>query len=210
MSETIQEAFLQMNKERVEALVKMKIATKLDPLAILGECREAMEEVGKKFEKGEFFLGELIYSAEIFKSVGGLLEPYLAGCLKEKESIGQVVFGTPKGDIHDLGKNIVITMMRAYGFRVHDLGVDVSPEKFIDKIKETRAKILAMSCLMTTAFAQMERIVNELERSGLRKNIFVIIGGGVTTDLVRARVGADAQTQDPTHGIRLCRQYLNK
>jgi len=109
-----------------------------------------------------------------------------------------------------LGKNIVVTMMRAYGFTVHDLGVDVSPEKFIEKIKETDAKILAMSCLITTAFAPMEKVVNQLQQNGLRKNTFVIIGGGVTTDLVRTRIGADAQTQDPTHGIRLCQQYLKK
>jgi methanogenic corrinoid protein MtbC1 len=210
MDETIKGAFIEMKKEQAENLVKKKIEENVNPLTILGECREAMEEVGKRFEKGEFFLGELIYSAEIFKSVSTLIEPYLRSSRGMEKSKGVVVFGTPKGDIHDLGKNIVITMMRAHGFTVVDLGVDVAPEKFIDKLRETGGNILAMSTLITPSFASMRQVIDLLKKNGLRQKSFVIIGGGVTTDLVRERVGADAQTLDPAHAIRLCSEYLER
>ena len=124
-----------------------------------------------------------------------------------KDSKGVVVFGTPKGDIHDLGKNIVITMMRSQGFTVHDLGVDVPPETFIKELQRTEASILALSALITPAFVSMKEAVSLLEEKGMRDNIFVIIGGGVTTDFARKEIGADAQTLDPIEAIRLCKEY---
>jgi methylmalonyl-CoA mutase cobalamin-binding domain/chain len=119
-----------------------------------------------------------------------------------------VVFGTPKGDIHDLGKNIVITMMRAQGFEVNDLGVDVPPERFIEEIQRTDASILAMSALITPAFPSMKEVIARLNEKGLRDRTFVIIGGGVTTEFARQEVGADAQTLDPTEAIKMCRAFL--
>lgn len=198
--------------KRFEAIEVVKEAIKSgeDPFAILTACREGMEEVGKRFETGEFFLSELIYSAEVFKQVSDILEPRLLEGLAEADSKGVVVFGTPLGDIHDLGKNLIITVMRSQGFTVHDLGVDVPPQRFIDEIQRTDATILAMSALITPAFVSMKEIISLLKEKGLRERIFVIIGGGVTTEFARKELGADAQTLDPTEAIKLCREYMKK
>jgi methanogenic corrinoid protein MtbC1 len=198
--------------KRFEAIEVVKEAIKSgeDPFAILTACREGMEEVGKRFETGEFFLSELIYSAEVFKQVSDILEPRLLEGLAEADSKGVVVFGTPLGDIHDLGKNLIITVMRSQGFTVHDLGVDVPPQRFIDEIQRTDALILAMSALITPAFVSMKEVISLLKEKGLRERTFVIIGGGVTTEFARKELGADAQTLDPTEAIKLCREYMKK
>jgi methanogenic corrinoid protein MtbC1 len=210
MKERIKAAFLSMKRFEAIEVVKEAINSGEDPFAILNACREGMEEVGKRFETGEFFLSELIYAAEVFKQVGALLEPQLLDGLDEAGSQGVVVFGTPLGDIHDLGKNLVITIMRSQGFTIHDLGVDAPPQKFIDEIQRTDAPILAMSALITPAFVSMKEVISLLEEKGLRERTFVIIGGGVTTEFARKEVGADAQTLDPTEAIRLCREYMKK
>ena len=210
MKEKIKSAFLSMKRFEAIEVVKEAINSGEDPFAILNACREGMEEVGKRFETGEFFLSELIYAAEVFKQVGTLLEPQLLDGLDESDSLGVVVFGTPLGDIHDLGKNLVITIMRSQGFTIHDLGVDAPPQKFIDEIQRTDAPILAMSALITPAFVSMKEVISLLEEKGLRERTFVIIGGGVTTEFARKEVGADAQTLDPTEAIRLCKAFMNR
>ena len=206
MKEKLKALFIGMKRQEAIDLVKEELESGIDPIAILEVCREAMEEIGKKFETGEFFLSELIYSAEVFKAVSTILEPHLTSKLDE-ESKAVVVFGTPRGDVHDLGKNIVITMMRAQGFTVHDLGVDVPSEMFVDKLQDTGSNILCLSALITPAFATMKETISLLSEKGLRNDTFVMIGGGVTTEFARKEVGADAQTLDPTEAIRLCKKY---
>jgi methanogenic corrinoid protein MtbC1 len=208
MEEKLKKAFLGMRRQEVEDLVKDALGSGADPLDILKICREAMEAVGRRFETGEFFLSELIYSAEVFKSVSAMLEPGLLARQTPEDTKGVIVFGTPKGDIHDLGKNIVATMMRAQGLTVHDLGVDVPPESLVQEIQRTGAPVLALSALITPAFASMKEAITLLEEKGLREKTFVIIGGGVTTDFSRREVGADAQTLDPAEAVRLCMEYL--
>jgi methanogenic corrinoid protein MtbC1 len=210
LKERIKAAFLGMKRFEAIEVVKEAIKSGEDPFAILTACREGMEEVGKRFETGEFFLSELIYSAEVFKQVSDILEPRLLEGLAEADSKGVVVFGTPLGDIHDLGKNLIITVMRSQGFTVHDLGVDVPPQRFIDEIQRTDAPILAMSALITPAFVSMKEVISLLEEKGLRERTFVIIGGGVTTEFARKELGADAQTLDPTEAIQLCRECMKK
>jgi methanogenic corrinoid protein MtbC1 len=210
LKEKIKAAFLSMKRFEAIEVVKEAIKSGEDPFAILTACREGMEEVGKRFETGEFFLSELIYSAEVFKQVSDILEPRLLEDLAEADSKGVVVFGTPLGDIHDLGKNLIITVMRSQGFTVHDLGVDVPPQRFIDEIQRTDAPILAMSALITPAFVSMKEVISLLEEKGLRERTFVIIGGGVTTEFARKELGANAQTLDPTEAIKLCREYMKK
>jgi methanogenic corrinoid protein MtbC1 len=210
LKEKIKAAFLGMKRFEAIEVVKEAIKSGEDPFAILTACREGMEEVGKRFETGEFFLSELIYSAEVFKQVSEILEPRLLEGLAEADSKGVVVFGTPLGDIHDLGKNLIITVMRSQGFTVHDLGVDVPPQRFIDEIQRTDALILAMSALITPAFVSMKEVISLLKEKGLRERTFVIIGGGVTTEFARKELGADAQTLDPTEAIKLCREYMKK
>ena len=208
MEDQLRAAFLGMKRHEAIDLVKKEIERGTDPLAVLRVCRKAMEEVGRRFETGEFFLSELIYSGEVFKGINTLLEPALKSSRAADAAEGVVLFGTPKGDIHDLGKNIVITMMKAHGFTVHDLGVDVPPHKFIAELKRTEAPILAMSALITPTFKSMKEIISMLEQERLRKETFVIIGGAVTSEFVQKEVGADAQTLDPIEAIRLCKSFM--
>lgn len=210
METTLKNAFLVMKRQEGIAFVEKALDTGSDPFEILRICRKCMEEVGNRFETGEFFLSELIYSAQVFKEISALLEPRLIASQTETETRGKVVFGTPKGDIHDLGKDIVITLMRAQGLSVYDLGVDVPPEKFIEKLRETRTPVLALSALITPAFESMRETIALLEQNGLRDKTFVIIGGGVITELVRQDVGADAWTMDPPAGVRRCLEYIRQ
>jgi methylmalonyl-CoA mutase cobalamin-binding domain/chain len=133
---------------------------------------------------------------------------YLLG-KQDKGSLGAGVIGTPKGDVHDIGKNIVATIFKAAGFAVHDLGVDVPPQRFIEKIKETKASILAMSALITPALVSMQRVIDLLKERGLRDQTYVIIGGPVTSEFVGQKVGADARAKDAVEGIRLCKKFLS-
>lgn len=201
-------AFLEMKRQEAVDAATAAIESGDDPLIILKTCRDAMEVVGKRFETGEFFLSELIYSAEVFKMVSSMLETVLKSGPKAADSRGSIVIGTPRGDIHDLGKNIVATMLRAHGFTIHDLGVDVPPEKLVEAIETTGAPILALSALITPAFASMKAVVSLLEEKQLRDKTLVIIGGGVTSELARREIGADAQTLNPAEAIRLCREYV--
>jgi methanogenic corrinoid protein MtbC1 len=210
METTLKNAFLGMKRQEGIAFVEKALDTGADPFEILRICRDCMEAVGRRFETGEFFLSELIYSAQVFKEISAILEPRLIANQVTTESSGKVVFGTPKGDIHDLGKDIVITLMRAQGLSVYDLGVDVPPERFIEKLQETGASVLALSALITPAFDSMRETIALLGQNGLREKTFVIIGGGVITELVRQEVGADAWTMDPPAGVRLCMEHLSR
>lgn len=210
MSSPILEGFLSMKRLAVVEYVQSELEKGADPFVVLQECQAAMEEVGKRFESGVFFLSELIYSAEVFKAVSPLLEAKLAESRRTRDTLGPVVFGTPLGDIHDLGKNLVITFMRANGFIVHDIGVDVPHQKFIDALKETGAPILAMSGLITPALISMKEVIEMLREQGLRDKTLVIIGGAVTTDLACRETGADVRGADAVAAVTLCKNYLAK
>lgn len=207
MNQELLDAYLKMDREAATEIVNRELDAGTDPLEILEANRAAMESVGKNFESGEFFISELIYSAEICKAVSNILEPSLAELQADKHPNEVVVFGTPQGDIHDLGKNLAIIIMQAQGFEVHDLGVDVPPQTFIDELKKTKAPILAMSALITPTFASIKKIMDLLHENGLRDDTFVILGGAVTNDLAKQQMGVDAQTKDPMEGVRLCREY---
>ena len=177
------------------------------PLQILNDCRSGMDQVGELYSTGEYFLSELMMSANIFKKVVAKLEPLLLK-VQGNEPIGKVVIATPKGDIHDIGKDIVATLFKVGGFEIHDLGVDVQPQKIVEAIERTDAKILAMSALITPTFQSMKKTVDLLEEKGLRDGRYVIVGGGPTTRAVKDYVGADAQTLDPKEGVNWCRDFV--
>jgi methylmalonyl-CoA mutase cobalamin-binding domain/chain len=203
----IAEAIAGLSFDESTKRVDQAIEGGMDPMAILTECRQGMELVGELYSTGEYFLSELIMSADIFKQVMEKVEPLLTESGRAP-SLGAVVLATPKGDIHDLGKNIVAGLFRVGGFEVFDLGVDVEPEVIVDKVMETDARVVAMSALITPTFGSMKQVVELLEEKNLRQGRYVIIGGGPTTMQVRDHVGADAWTLDPKEGINWCREFV--
>jgi 5-methyltetrahydrofolate--homocysteine methyltransferase len=177
-----------------------------DPIQIIKELQAGMEEVGERFNTAVYFLGELMMSASLFNEAMAILEPKLAA--SAQDTLGKIVIGTPRGDIHEIGKNIFCTLAKGAGFEVHDLGVDVPVEKFIAKVEEVQPEIVGFSSLITTAFEPMKEIVDGLEAKGLRSGFKVIVGGGVTTETVQRHVGADAQTTDAMEGVKICKDFV--
>ena len=206
MAEALATMLAELKEEEALAEVRKALDEGADPLALVEGLREGMSVVGRRFEDKEYFLSELIMSAEIFKEAIALIEPHLeAGA---GPSRGSVVIGTVKGDIHDIGKNIVATLLRCEGYDVHDLGVDVPPEAFIDKLKETGGSLLALSGLLTLAFDSMKETVDTLTEAGLRNKVKVVIGGGPVNDKVVEFSGADAFGVDAAHAVKLTAEYL--
>ena len=165
-----------------------------------------MKIVGEKYEAGEYFLSELIMAAEVMKDGMKILEPHLkAG---DVEIVGRVAIGTVKGDLHDIGKNLVATLLEAAGFAVTDLGVDVPAEKFISAIREHQTDILAMSTLLTTTMTGMDVVIRETERTGLRRKVKIIIGGAPITPEYARKIGADAAAKDAVEAVNICKTWM--
>ncbi|NIM14060.1 MAG: hypothetical protein GTO45_18615 [Candidatus Aminicenantes bacterium] len=195
-----------LKEEETLNLVRKELAKGTAPMAILETCREGMILVGSRYEAGEYFLPELIMAGEIFKQASEILQPAFGG--SEAEGKGKVVFGTVRGDVHDIGKNLVVSILRAAGYDVHDLGVDVPPEQFVTRLRETGAAVLGLSGLITTAYDGMKDTIEALVKAGLRDRVKVMIGGGVMDESVQVYAGADAFGRDPTEAVRLCQQFL--
>jgi methanogenic corrinoid protein MtbC1 len=208
-----------MGNELVDAMANMRekeaidISKKLleggeDPVAVLEHCRQALEIVGKRFETGKYFLPELIMAGEMLKKIANLAKPYLKQESNPKaEAIGKVVIGSVKGDIHDIGKDIVAFMLDINGFEVHDLGVDVPAEKFVAAIREIQPQVVGMSALLTTAFDSMKNTVEVIEAAGLRDRVKIMIGGGAVDDKVRQYAAADAYGPDAVAAVKLAKEW---
>ena len=178
-----------------------------DPLEILKEAQRGMAAVGQRFAKCEYFIPELIYSGEILKTITELIKPKLSG-QNDVKHIGKIVFGTVAGDIHDIGKNIVVFLLEVNGFEVFDLGVDVPASKFVEKIKETDASIVGMSGFLTLAFDSMKQTIDAIQEAGLRDKVKIMIGGGQITEEVMKYAGADGYGIDAMNGISLAKKWI--
>ncbi|MBL7119095.1 MAG: cobalamin-dependent protein [Dehalococcoidia bacterium] len=207
MSDDLITSLVDLESDDVIDMVKSRVGRGEDPVQILEECRQGMTTVGDRFQKGDYFLAELLLSAQIFKEAVAILQPYLARSRPAK-SLGKVVLATPKGDIHDLGKNIVATLLQAHGFEVYDLGVDVPPSVVVEKIRETRPEFVGFSALITTAYDSMKEAAEMLVKAGLRDQLKLMVGGGVTTPMVKEYVGADFQTLDAMEGVAYCLKVI--
>jgi len=176
-----------------------------DPNELLNICRNAMGEIGSRFEKGEYFLSELILGGEIFRSIMEFTLPHL----KEDESqkLGKIVLGTVKDDIHNIGKDIFKAFVEAAGFEVIDIGVDVPVEKFVEAVKTNNPDIIGMSCLITAGISSMKKTIEAIKEAGVT-GAKIIIGGGRVDENVRQLVGADAWADDAAKGVRLCRELI--
>lgn len=204
------QALLYLDEETVYSLVKQKIEAGEDPLNIIKECNEGMGEVGKLFEANEYYLSELIMAGEIFKVVMTELEPLLGNVEKSSSSSEVVVVGTVKDDIHDIGKNIVVTLLKGTGFEVIDLGVDVPAEIFVKTVEETGAKALGLSALLNFTFPSMKEVVDQLTAAGLREKVNVIIGGAPCNEEVRQYAGADYYAKDAATGVSICKEIYGQ
>ncbi len=192
-----------LNRDAVVNTVRTRLEVGEDAMQILAECRRGMSEVGDRFQQGNYYLAELLLSAEIFKEAAAILEPHLAGT-RSSVTAGKVVLATLRGDIHDLGKNILATLLRAQGFEVYDLGVDVPPARVVEAVREASPDFVGFSALITTAFPSMKEAADLLRKEGLRNKTRIMLGGGVTTRMVMDFVGADFQTTDAMEGVIYC------
>jgi 5-methyltetrahydrofolate--homocysteine methyltransferase len=175
--------------------------------AVVDGMAKGMEIVGQKYEDGEYFLAELIMAGETMKEGMMVLEPHLkAGDIK---IAGKVVIATVRGDLHDIGKNVVVTLLKAANFEIIDLGVDIKAEQFVEAVKENNPDIVAMSALLTTTMIEMEAVVKKLKEAGLRENIKIIIGGAPITPEYAKKIGADAAAKDAVEGVRKCNEWVN-
>ena len=207
MSEKLVNALINMKEKEAIQLAKDLIEGGEDPVKILDACKEAMNTVGKRFEKGEYFLPELIMAGEMLNQISDIVKPKLKGEVAA-ESLGKVIIGTVKGDIHDIGKDIVVFMLDVNGFEVIDLGIDVPVQKFVDTIKETGSKVLGLSGFLTLAYDSMKETVDAIKEAGLRDGIKIMIGGGQIDDKVRSFSGADAFGKDAMDAVKLAKGWI--
>ncbi len=166
----------------------------------------AMDEVGGRFERNEYFIPNMLVSAEAMKMAMDVLKPYMveAGV----EPVGSVAIGTIKGDLHDIGKNLVASMLEGNGFRVVNLGMDVQPDAFLDAVKNDHVDVIAMSALLTTTMTGMKTVIDNLEKDGLREQVKVLIGGAPVTPEYAKEIGADGFSENANGAVTLARQWV--
>jgi 5-methyltetrahydrofolate--homocysteine methyltransferase len=191
----------------VPVKVNAALAAGIPPATILNEGMiAAMNTVGKLFEEGEFFVPEMLISARAMQAGLAVLKPKLA--LADIKATGRVVAGTVKGDLHDIGKNLVCMLLEGAGFEVIDLGTDVTPEKFIEVIKEGKADIVALSALLTTTMPNMRATIEGLKAAGLREKAKVMIGGAPVTQNYADQIGADGYAPDASRAVALAKSLM--
>lgn len=208
MDNELFDAIVELKEKDALRIAKDKILSGEDPIAVAELCREAMSAVGDRFAKKEYFLSDLVVAGEIFKEIMEILEPQMRARAKGEKKIGRVVMGTVKGDVHDIGKNIVVSVLKGNGFHVYDLGVDVPPEKFVEKIREVKPEIVGMSCLISVAWESMKDTVKAIKDSGLRDKVKIIVGGGNVNEEVARYVEADAYAKDVIQGVTFCKKWV--
>lgn len=206
MYDEIVTALSELDEDTVLDRVKDLFSKKVPAIDILAALQRGMEAVGQKFETKEYFLSELIMSADIFKSATDILGDAFTSA--DSGKLGTVVIGTVKDDVHDIGKNIVATLLGSNGFKVIDLGVDTPQEKFVEAIKEDHPQIVGLSCLLTSAFDSMRDTVAAIEAAGLRKKVKILIGGGPTDEKVRQYVKADGVCGSAQEAVEVCKKIV--
>ncbi len=204
----LSEAIIALNKEGVLEIVKQDIDAGRDPLELVAEARIGLEEVGNKFETGEFFLLELIRAAQVFQAAADVFNPAIKQMHGGVEAKGKMVIGTVAGDIHDLGKNIVKILLECKGVEVIDLGVNVPTKQIIASVKEHKPQVLGLSALLTASVPEMNKVVSQLEEAGLRDDLKIICGGGIVGE-VRGEMKADFATVDAIEGVKVIESWLN-
>ena len=178
-----------------------------EPEVLLQEAKDGMSLVGERFADERYFIPDLIFSGEILKGIVKILEPHLKKGEEGKKG-GKVIIGTVAGDIHDIGKDLVVFMLDVNGFDVYDLGIDVPVERFVEKIKETGSKVVGLSGFLTLAFNSMKDTVEAIKAAGLRDEVKIMIGGGQIDEQVKSFTGADAYGRDAMEAVKLARGWI--
>lgn len=204
----LKDNIVNLEYEKAKEAARKALEAGIEPAHIIKAIAEAMDVVGKKYEKGEYFLSELIVAGELGKELTKMLEPYLKK--EEIKRIGKVVIGTVKGDLHDIGKNIVAMMLEVAGFEVIDLGADVPPERFVEAVKREKPDIVAMSALLTTTMVEMKNVIEALKEAGVRDKVKVIVGGAPITRDFAESIGADGYGIDAIEGVRICKRWMQE
>ncbi|MBU2607929.1 MAG: corrinoid protein [Chloroflexi bacterium] len=205
--EGMRKAILEGDEDRVAELVEAAIKEGVSPEQILNEgLLKGMSVVGDLFKRDELFVPEVIFSSKAMKRGTAILQPLMAGDKQQTDKV--VLLGTVKGDIHDIGKNLVKTLMEGSGFAVTDLGIDIPSEMFIEKARELKPHIVAMSALLTTTMVHMKDVIDGLKEAGLRDQIKIIVGGAPITRAFAAEIGADGTAPDAVTAADLARELV--
>ena len=208
MSSNLTKNLIELERDLVLSEVKERLNQGDDPMKIFEESKQGMELVGEKYKNKEYFLAELMLSGDLFKEIMELIQPQLGEIKTEGNVKGKIILATIQGDIHDLGKDIFATLLKIEGFEVYNLGVDVNPDIIVEKVKEIQPDFLGFSSLLTITFDPMKEVIDKLKEAGFRNKLKIMVGGGITTPLVKDYIGADFQTIDAMEGVQYCLEMI--
>lgn len=195
--------------DQARELAAQALEAGVAPLTAIEEAlNPGMQVVGDRYESGEYFIPDLVMSAEAMKAAMGVFEPVLIARQEQRQVLGTVVIGTVEGDIHEIGKSLVATMLSAAGFQVHDLGVDVPASEFVKRVQETGANVVGLSALLTTTMLNQEAVIEALEEAGLREQVKVVIGGAPTSTDWAQTIGADAYAENANEAVGVVKGLL--
>jgi 5-methyltetrahydrofolate--homocysteine methyltransferase len=204
--ESIKDSVITGKLKEIKGLIQEALAQNLKPMEIINQgLLPGMDEVGRRFKAQECYIPEVLLSAEVMKSAMSVLKPLMVS--GEVSGTGEVAIGTVKGDLHDIGKNLVITLLEGAGYRVIDLGIDVPKEKFLQVVQEAKPSILGMSAMLTTTMMAMKDVVDLLRERGMRQNIKVIVGGAPLNSSFARQIGADGYAEDAVVGVELVKSF---
>ncbi len=205
--ERLRESVVNLDIEGVKKACQDALDQGIPPIKAITEgMAKGMDIVGQKYEAKEYFLAELVMSGEVMKEGMKILSPHLKD--SDVKKMAKAVVGTVKGDLHDIGKNIFATLMMAAGFEVVDLGVNISPEQFVEAVRNHKPRILGISALLTVTMQELENVIKELGKANLRNQVKVIVGGAPLTEEYAKKIGADAYAPDAVAGVNICKKWV--
>lgn len=207
--EQIKQAVIDGKHKDIVAQVQAAIEEQVDPERIINEgLISAMDVVGKRFGEGQIYVPEMLVAAVTMKNGLAVIKPLLTGAASETK--GTILMGTVKGDLHDIGKNLVVMMLEGAGFTVVDLGIDLSVEKVVDKVVELKPNVLGLSALLTTTMPEMRKTIGMLEEKGLRNSVKVMVGGAPVDAKFAEKIGADGYGKDAADAVQLAKKLIEK
>ncbi len=210
MNSDLIDAMANLEEDKAIAIVRKKIEEGETAFDIVEQCRQGVEIVGKRYSEGKYYLSDLIMSEAILKEVMDIIEPHFPKLGSASNNGTKVIMGTIEGDIHDLGKNIVIYLLRSSGYCVYDLGVNVPPERFVEAIKETGARIVGVCVLLTFCIGYVKKLVDLLEETGLREKVTIVVGGYPVDEQVKEYTGVDYVTNDGVIAMEIFNQIVDQ